>query len=110
MDDNVDAAESLSQLLSLMGHEVREAHDGIEGVHAALEFRPDVVLLDLGMPKMTGYEAVRAIRKNATVDGIRIYALTGWGQESDKQRTREAGFDGHITKPIDTAMLESLIA
>ena len=110
VDDNVDAAASLRALLEMAGHEVHEAHDGVAGVHAAFDFSPDLVLLDIGMPRMNGYEAARAIRKQLNGDQVRIVALTGWGQESDKALTREAGFDHHLTKPVDFQALDALLA
>ena len=110
VDDNVDAATSLRALLEMAGHEVVEAHDGVAGVRAAFDFRPDLVLLDIGMPRMNGYEAAREIRKQCNGNAVRIVALTGWGQESDKALTREAGFDQHLTKPVDFQALEALLA
>ena len=110
VDDNIDAAASLRALLEMAGQEVREAHDGLAGVHAAADFRPDLVLLDIGMPRMNGYEAAREIRKQANGRRVCIVALTGWGQESDKALTREAGFDLHLTKPVDLVTLEPLLS
>lgn len=109
IDDNRDAATSLRLLLEMLGHHVREAHDGVEGIHAAGDFRPDLVLLDIGMPRMNGYEAAREIRRQANGSALKIVAMTGWGQEADKQRAREAGFDVHLTKPIDPRIVESLL-
>jgi len=109
VDDNVDAATSLRRLLEASGHEVREAHDGIEGIHAAGAFRPQVVLLDIGMPRMNGYDAAREIRKQANGSPIRIVALTGWGQESDRRLAEESGFDVHLTKPVDLDVLKKLL-
>ena len=110
VDDNVDAAASLCALLEMMGQDVHEAHDGLAGVHAAADFQPDLVLLDIGMPRMNGYEAAREIRKQANGRPVCIVAVTGWGQESDKALTREAGFDLHLTKPVDWATLEPLLS
>jgi signal transduction histidine kinase/ActR/RegA family two-component response regulator len=110
-DDNHDAAESLATLLQLRGHEVRTAHDGEEALAAAKVFKPDVVLLDLGMPKMDGYEAARRIRRLAWGRRARLVALTGWGQQQDRQRTREAGFDAHLVKPVsDVDLFRALTA
>ena len=109
-DDNVDAAESLSLLLSVMGHELRTVHDGVGAVEVAEKFEPDLILLDIGMPKMNGYEAARHIRKLPWGRKAVLAALTGWGQESDKRRAEEAGFDFHFTKPVDPAALEHLLA
>jgi signal transduction histidine kinase len=100
VDDNTDAAESLALLLQLAGHEVRVAHDGVETLAVAREFEPEVVLLDLGMPKMDGYETARRLRKEPYGQHATLVALTGWGQQRDRERTGEAGFDLHLVKPI----------
>jgi CheY-like chemotaxis protein len=110
VDDNSDAAESLAMMLTLMGNEVRTARDGLEGVAAAAEFGPDVILLDIGMPRLNGYDACRRIREQPAGKGAVIIALTGWGQEEDKRRSQEAGFDGHLVKPVEPAALEGLLA
>lgn len=108
VDDNVDSAQSLAMMLSVLRHEVRTAHE------AALElverFQPDLILLDIGMPKMNGYEAARHIRRQPKGGKIVLAALTGWGQEEDKQRASEAGFDHHFTKPVDLLQLQQLLA
>ncbi len=109
-DDNVDAATSLAMMLELMGNEVRIAHDGLEAIAAAEELRPDVILLDIGMPRLNGYDACRRIREQPWGAGIYIVALTGWGQEEDKRRSREAGFDHHLVKPVDPVALGELLA
>jgi PAS domain S-box-containing protein len=109
-DDNADAAESMAALLELYGHEVRTAEDGEEAVRRAEAFRPDVLLLDLGMPKMNGYDACRAVRARDWGRVITVIALTGWGAADDRRRTREAGFDHHLTKPVDPAQLRALLA
>ena len=108
-DDNVDAAQSLAMLLSVLGHEVRTAHDGQAAVEMAESFRPDVVLLDIGMPRLNGYEAARRIREQPWGKEVALVALTGWGQEEDKRRADEAGFDRHFTKPVDPAALQALL-
>jgi CheY-like chemotaxis protein len=112
VDDNKDAARSLATLLKLQGHETRTAVDGEEAVQRAIEFTPDVVLLDIGLPKLDGYDACRAIRKGRVGNQPVVIALTGWGQEEDRRRSREAGFDSHLVKPVDyqalVAMIESL--
>ncbi|HEX7334068.1 MAG TPA: ATP-binding protein [Pyrinomonadaceae bacterium] len=110
VDDNVDSAESMAMMLELSGHAVVMAHDGAEAVELAKQFQPDVAFLDLGMPKLNGYEAARSIREQPWGRQMLLVALTGWGQEDDKRRTREAGFDAHIVKPIDFAVLEKLLA
>jgi CheY-like chemotaxis protein len=108
-DDNLDAAESLQMWLQMSGHEVEIAQDGPATLAAAESFRPDVVLLDLGMPGMTGLEVARRIREAEWGRGMILMALTGWGQEEDRQRTAEAGFDHHLTKPIDPDRIDALI-
>jgi PAS domain S-box-containing protein len=110
VDDNRDAADSLAMMLRLMGHETRTAYDGLEAVESAAAFQPDVVLLDIGLPKMNGYEAARHIRQQPWGKGMALIALTGWGQEEDKRRALEAGFDRHTTKPVDVTELEKLLA
>jgi PAS domain S-box-containing protein len=109
VDDNLDAAESLSKLLQLMGQEVYEAHDGVEAICAADVFRPDAIVLDIGLPKLNGYEAAREIRIRAGSRPLTIIAVTGWGQDEDKQRSAEAGFDWHLTKPIDAMQLLAML-
>jgi CheY-like chemotaxis protein len=110
VDDNRDSTDSLATLLQLMGHDIHKAYDGLESVQAAATFRPDVVLLDIGLPKMNGYEAARRIREQPWGTGMALVALTGWGMEEDKRRALEAGFDHHLTKPVDPAALEKLLA
>lgn len=99
VDDNVDAAQTLDLLLRSLGHQTRVAYDGALGLKLAEEFHPEVVLLDIGMPGIDGYEVARRLR--ATRAAVRIIAVTGWGQEADRQRSREAGFDIHLVKPVD---------
>jgi PAS domain S-box-containing protein len=108
-DDNQDAAESLSMILEMAGHEVRVVHDGLAALSAAQSFRPDTVLLDIGMPQMNGYEVARALRREPWGTGITLVALTGWGQERDRQKAMDAGFDHHLTKPVDPDALEALL-
>ena len=107
-DDNADSAESLSLMLELLGHKVKMAQDGAEAVEVAKTFLPELVFLDLGMPRMNGYDAARMIRSLPECNGVVLIALTGWGQEEDKRRSQEAGFDHHIVKPIDFAVVEKL--
>jgi signal transduction histidine kinase len=109
VDDNQDAADSLSVLLQLMGHVVRTAYDGLEAVAAAGAFAPDLVLLDIGLPKLNGYEAAQRIREQPGGRDVTLIAVTGWGQDDDKRLSREAGFNLHITKPLDPAILERLL-
>jgi PAS domain S-box-containing protein len=101
VDDNADAAASLSLLLRSLGHEAYTVHDGLEAVQAAARFNPDIVLLDIGMPGLDGYEVARRLRALKGERAFRIVAITGWGQEADRQRSREAGFDQHLVKPVD---------
>lgn len=110
VDDNRDSAESLAMLLELTGNETHTAYDGLEAVEATATFKPDVVLLDIGLPKMNGYEAARKIRAEPWGKKMVLVALTGWGQDEDQQRSREAGFDGHLVKPVDYAALTKLLA
>lgn len=109
VDDMQDAADSLAMLLEMSGNEVHTAYDGLAAVEATAHFRPDVALLDIGMPKLNGYEACRRIRELPSSSDIVLIALSGWGQEEDKRRTREAGFDAHLVKPVDAAALEQLL-
>jgi len=109
-DDNRDAAESMSTVLRLMGNEVRTVHDGLQAVEEAAAFRPDLVLLDIGMPRLNGYDAARRIRAERWGKSTLIVAMTGWGQDEDKRRASEAGFDRHFTKPVDPGDIEKLIA
>jgi PAS domain S-box-containing protein len=107
-DDNVDSALMLSEALEMLGHEVRTAHDGIASLDEARSFTPDVAFLDIGMPKMNGYDVSRKLRRQFG-DAITLIAVTGWGQESDRRRAKEASFDHHLTKPIDLAAVEKLL-
>src|SRR5262245_34606857 len=110
VDDNRDAADSLTMMLTMMGHDIQKAYDGLEAVQAAAAFRPDVVLLDIGLRKMNGYEAARHIRQQPWGRPMTLIAVTGWGQEEDRRRAFEAGFDHHLTKPVEPAALEKLLA
>ena len=101
---------SLGMMLKLMGNETRTAHDGLAAVEAAEEFRPDVILLDIGLPKLNGYEACRRIREQPWSKGMVIVALTGWGQDEDRRRSAEAGFDHHMVKPVEVDALEKVLA
>jgi signal transduction histidine kinase len=109
-DDNQDAAVSLAMILEMAGHEVRVAHDGRAALSVAQTFRPDTILLDIGMPQLNGYEVARALRQEPWGRGICLIALTGWGQESDRQLAIDAGFDRHLTKPVNTDALETYLA
>jgi CheY-like chemotaxis protein len=110
VDDNQDAAMSLAMMLKLMGNEAKTAHDGQEALEVAAAYRPDLILLDIGMPIMNGYEAARQIRQQPWAKNIVLAALTGWGQDEDRRKSQEAGFDFHITKPIEPAALEKLLS
>ena len=110
VDDNVDAAGSLGQLLELMGNDVRTVYDGASAVQEAAAFRPHVVLCDIGMPKMNGYDTARSIRAEAWGKNILLVALTGYGQEDDLQKSANAGFDHHLVKPVDIDALMALLA
>src|SRR5262249_15037651 len=110
VDDNVDSAESLALLLRLRGHEVRLAYDGPSALEEARAFHPDLVFLDLDLPEMDGYEVARRLRLEPAMKGIALVAMTGYGQEEDRQRTQEAGFHLHLVKPIDFDRLEELLS
>jgi CheY-like chemotaxis protein len=109
IDDNADAANAMAMLIRALGGEARVACDGERGLTAVLASPPDVVLLDIGMPGLDGYETCRRIRR-ALGGSVVVVALTGWGQEQDKQAAERAGFDAHLTKPADPAALQRLLA
>jgi PAS domain S-box-containing protein len=110
VDDNVDAAESLALLLRASRHEVRTAHDGPTALQAALDYRPNVVLLDIGLPGLNGLEVAKRIRQQPALKNTVLVAMTGYGQETDRQRSREAGFDAHLVKPADFGMVQQILA
>jgi CheY-like chemotaxis protein len=110
VDDNQDGAHSLAMLLQMQGNEVHTVYDGPEAVAAISDFHPDVVLLDIGLPTLNGYETARRMRALPDSRDALIIALTGWGQEEDRRRSREAGFDHHLVKPVDLQTLETLLA
>jgi CheY-like chemotaxis protein len=110
VDDNHDAADSLGAMLRLSGHAVQVAYDGASAMALAETARPDVIVLDLGMPQTSGYDVARWIRRQPWGSGVRLIALTGWGQNEDRRRTREAGFDLHLTKPVDPDQLVAVLA
>jgi CheY-like chemotaxis protein len=110
VEDNEDSAESLTILLNLAGHKTHTAYDGVEAMEAAAAFQPEIVLLDIGLPKLNGFEVARKIREQAWGQSIVLVALTGWGQDEDRRRSREAGFNHHLTKPIDPLALTDLLA
>ena len=108
-DDNRDAADSLGDLLRLMGHEVRVAYDGEQALRAGAEFRPDAIILDIGMPSLNGYDVANRARASDWGRGAKLIALTGWGQRRDKALAAKAGFDHHLTKPVDAAAIAALL-
>jgi CheY-like chemotaxis protein len=110
VEDNLDAAEMLELAVSGLGHITRLAHDGASGVTAAKQFAPDVIFLDIGLPVMNGYVVARTLRGLPAFDHVHIAAVTGWGQEEDRRKAREAGFDSHFTKPLSPTSLEDLLA
>ena len=110
VDDNADALKTLSWMVSLLGNEVRQATDGIEAVERAEQFQPDVIFMDLGMPRLNGYEAAAQIREQPWGVDVLLVATTGWGQDEDRRRTTEAGFDYHLIKPVTAAQIQELLA
>lgn len=110
VDDNISSAETTAQILAMTGHKVTLAHDGPEALNTARKIKPDVIMLDLGMPGMSGYEVCRELRKDEDFRETMLIAQTGWGQERDRERTQEAGFDHHLTKPVDFNELSGLLA
>ncbi|HXU31901.1 MAG TPA: ATP-binding protein [Thermoanaerobaculia bacterium] len=110
VDDNRDAASSLARLLSLWGHDVREAHNGLKVLGVAAEFRPELILLDIGLPGMNGYEVATRLRADARFREVRLIALSGYGSEQDQVRSRAAGFDAHLLKPAELGQLEEVLA
>jgi signal transduction histidine kinase len=109
VDDNDDQVQSLAMLLTLMGHTVQRAANGPDAIEQAMEFRPDVMLIDIGMPEMEGYEVARRLRGQAETRDVYLVAQTGWGSDSDRQRSREAGFDDHLVKPLTSSDLENIL-
>jgi CheY-like chemotaxis protein len=110
VDGNVDGATTLSEMLALSGHEVRTAFCGWEALAIAGEFAPDVIFLDIGLPDMTGYEVARLLRAKPAHGKVLLVAVTGWGSGEDRRRSKDAGFDVHLTKPVEPAVFDELIA
>ena len=110
VDDNPDSALSMAMMLSIMGHETRTAHDGESAVASAETFLPEVVLLDIGLPKLNGYEVAQRIRGQAWGESMFLIAVTGWGQDEDRQRSSEVGLNVHMVKPVEPSALEKLLA
>ena len=110
MDDNRDSADTLALLLGMLGHDVNRCYDPHQVEALANEMRPDLVLLDLGMPGLSGYDVARQLRMSSNGAALKLVAMTGWGQPEDFRRTSEAGFDAHLVKPVDAEALVGLIA
>jgi two-component system CheB/CheR fusion protein len=110
VDDNVDAAESLATMIRTWGHEVRVAYDGPEALAVVPPYHPDLILLDIGLPGMSGYQVARSLRRQPEFKEVRLVALTGYGQEEDRRRSKEAGFDQHLVKPVEPNSLRKLLA
>jgi CheY-like chemotaxis protein len=110
VEDNFDAAEMLEAAVSRLGHVTRVAHDGATAIGCAGEFAPDVILLDIGLPLMSGYAVAGALRARPEFDRVHIAAVTGWGQDEDRRKARDAGFDSHFTKPLTPAVMEDFLA
>jgi CheY-like chemotaxis protein len=109
VDDNLDSADSLAMLLNITGNKTFLAHDGVEALEAVEKYRPEVILLDIGLPKLDGHEVCRRVREQPWGKDIIIIALTGWGQEDDRRKSEEAGFNGHLVKPVDYDRLLELL-
>ncbi|SPB13998.1 histidine kinase [Caballeronia novacaledonica] len=110
VDDSVDAALAMSMLLEALGHEVRTEHDGPRALASIDDFKPDVVVLDIGLPGMNGFDVAREMRKRDVTRSALLLALTGWGSDADRQTAIDAGFDHHLTKPVIITDLEALLA
>ncbi len=110
VDDNLDSAQGLGRLLHRRGYEVRLAHDGLSALKTAKAFAPSAILLDIGLPEMDGYEVARRLRLETGCDEATIIAVSGYGQEEDRRRSREAGFDYHLVKPVDFEQVRKLLA
>jgi CheY-like chemotaxis protein len=110
VEDNVDAADALAMLLELLGHDVQVVHDGLAALEALQRMRPDVMLIDIGLPGIDGFEVARRVRAQANSRSVLLVALTGYGRPDDRERTRAAGFDHHLTKPVQLDALQGLVA
>ena len=110
VDDNIDGAVSLAKVLQFGGHTTQTAHSGLEALDAARRFLPEVIFLDIGLPGMSGYDVARQLRSEPSLSSVVLVALTGWGSEDDKRQSREAGFDFHLTKPVEVKAIESILA
>jgi CheY-like chemotaxis protein len=109
VDDNLDSADTMAELVRIWGYEVRTAHDGPAALECARSFRPNVVLLDVGLPGMDGYELARRLRAEGLA-GELLVSVTGYGQDEDRRKAQEAGFDHHLTKPVNPETLQRLVA
>jgi len=110
VEDNVDAAQSLAMLLQVSGHQVRMAHTGPTALEAALDYRPNVVLLDISLPEMDGYEVAKRIRQQPVLHNVVLVAMTGYGRDADRQRSQEVGFNAHLVKPVDFDKVQEILA
>jgi two-component system, OmpR family, response regulator len=110
VDDSVDAAQAMSMLLETLGHDVRMAHDGVSALAVVDGFEPEVVILDIGLPGMDGFELAREMRKRPSTQQCLLLALTGYGGDADRQRAHDAGFDHHLVKPVSFEDIEAVIA
>ena len=110
IEDNPDVARSIARLLAIVGHDVRVAQDGESGLSVAREFAPDAMLLDIGLPVVDGLQVARRIRQEPGLRNVLLIALTGYGQDADRQATKDAGFDHHLSKPVDFKTIESILA
>jgi CheY-like chemotaxis protein len=108
-DDNVDFAESFALILRMLGNEVRVVHDGADALQQAATFEPEFCFLDIGLPKLNGYDLAESLRASAATRNSTLIAITGWGQERDRQRAHQAGFDHHLVKPVDAGEIEALL-
>jgi CheY-like chemotaxis protein len=110
VDDNEDSANSLTMLLRLAGNETRTAYNGLDAVSSARDYQPEVIILDIGLPELNGYDAARRIRQLPGGKDLLLIALTGWGQEEDQRKSKEAGFNAHMVKPVNYEQLMNLLA
>jgi DNA-binding response OmpR family regulator len=110
VDDNVDATECLALFLSLQGHDVQTAFDGVQAIEKADQFRPNVIVIDIGLPVVDGHDAGRRIRQFAWAQRATLIALSGWGHDEDQQKSRAAGFDHHLVKPVNLTVLSEILA
>jgi CheY-like chemotaxis protein len=110
VDDNRPALDTLHAVVERLGHDVRVANDGREAIKIAKDFLPDAIIMDIGMPQMDGHQAARLIRGQPWGKNVLLVALTGWGQDDDKRRTKDAGFDHHLVKPADPSQIAKLLS